>query len=146
MLNAPDRVPSVGTLYQPVPVIFVPATPAGISMSFTSTFNTPCISPRPSSTSIRVRLPSLRANTTGGLYHAVPYTTGTKSLYRAELSHRGRVIILVAARPHLDRRRYELQAAEVRKHSARRAIAACEPATRIRRAADQRALAPRNPR
>ena len=32
---------------------------------------------------MRVRLPSLRANTTGGAYHAVPYTIGTKSLYRA---------------------------------------------------------------
>src|SRR5207302_9514764 len=80
---APVRVPSVGTLYQPVPVMSRPATPAGISTSFTSTFSTLCISPIPSSTSIRVRLPSLRANTIGGLYHAVPYTIGTKSLYRA---------------------------------------------------------------
>jgi hypothetical protein len=30
-----------------------------------------------------VRLPSLRAKIIGGSYHAVPYTSGTKSLYRA---------------------------------------------------------------
>lgn len=39
--NAPSRVPSVSTLYQPVPVIFVPLIPIGISTSFTSTVRTP---------------------------------------------------------------------------------------------------------
>src|SRR5579872_7479318 len=73
-------------LYHPVPVMFVPETPSGISTSFTSTLITPCIGPMPSSTSIRVRLPSLRAKTTGGVYQAVPYNIGTKSLYRAWLT------------------------------------------------------------
>ena len=64
--RTPERDPSVITLCHPVPVMLVPDTPSGISTSLTSTFNTPCISPAPSSTSIRVRFPSFRANTTGG--------------------------------------------------------------------------------
>ncbi len=68
----PARVPSVGTLYHPVPVMFVPATPSGICTPLTSTVRTPCISPIPSRTSMWVRFPSLRANTTGGAYQAVP--------------------------------------------------------------------------
>jgi len=43
-----------------------------MSMSFTSTLITLVISPIPSSTSILVRLPSLRAKTMLGEYHTVP--------------------------------------------------------------------------
>ena len=39
-LQAPARVPSVGTLYHPVPVMFVPATPSGISVTFGSALKT----------------------------------------------------------------------------------------------------------
>src|ERR1035438_6100723 len=39
--KAPDRVPSVCTLYQPVPVMSVPETPTGISTPLTRTVRTP---------------------------------------------------------------------------------------------------------
>ena len=60
--------------------------PCGISTLLATTFSTPWISPIPRSASARVRFPSFRANVIGGWNHAVPYTSGTKSLYRASFS------------------------------------------------------------
>ena len=39
--NAPDGVPVLTTLYQPVAVMSAPAIPTGISISFTTTVTTP---------------------------------------------------------------------------------------------------------
>ena len=79
-LKAPVRPPIVTALYHPVAVMLVPALPAGMMMSLTNTVIAPSNSPIPSRTSMCVRLPSFFEKTTRGAYHAVPYTSGTKSL------------------------------------------------------------------
>ena len=90
-----------------------------------------------------VRLPSFFEQTIGGAYHAVPYTNGTKSLYRAMFARACETWVpLSSVAPYHRRRRHEL---ERPKPAGRVPIASCvqhSPRSALRRATGRTSYTP----